>query len=103
MTLSKFSPFMAYLEPKQIVELRKFSKRHKTTMTQVVREALSAKLSSGDVFSAGFNSGVDRCMESISGNTGAQLRFPSGKSVAELLNDELAKLKMAEVSNESDG
>jgi hypothetical protein len=102
MTLSNFKPFMAYLPPSQIAKLKKFAKKNRTTMTQVIRESLDAKMSSGDAYAAGFNAGVNRCIQSISENTGAQLRFPSGRSVAELVTEDFEKLKMVEVANEAD-
>jgi hypothetical protein len=103
MTLSNFKPFMVYLEPAQIALLKKFAKKHKKHMTQVVRESLQAKLSSGDEYSAGFNAGVNKCIDTIMENKAAQLRFPSGRSVAEMAVDDFEKVKMAEVPDETNG
>jgi len=96
MTHSKYKPFMTYLEPPDLNALKKYSKKHNKPMSIIVREALSAKLAEGDPYSAGFNAGVDKSIEMIHNTQGAQLRFPSGTSVAELLENELIKLKMRE-------
>ena len=103
MTFSNFKPFMVYLEPRQIALLKKFSKKNKTTMSQVVREAVEAKMASGDAYSSGFNAGVNKCIQSVNENKGAQLRFPSGRSVAELVTEDFEKIRMPEVAHETDG
>jgi len=101
MTHSKYKPFMTYLEPKDLLALKKHSKKYKQPMSEIVREALTSRLAEGDPFTAGFNSGVDHSIEVILNNQPAQLRFPSGASMAELLEGELLKLKIKEAQIES--
>jgi hypothetical protein len=97
MTHSKYKPFMTYLEPKDMLALKKLSKKHNQPMAVIVREALMSKLTQGDPYTAGFNDGIDKSIEAVHLNNGAQLRFPSGASLAELLENDLIKLKMKEI------
>lgn len=92
MSLSKYKPLMTYLDQGDLNTLKKYAKKNKTTMAQVIREALQAKFAHGDPYSAGFNDGIQKCIDTINTIQGAQLRFPSGKSVAELIEEELDKL-----------
>jgi hypothetical protein len=85
---------MVYLEPKEIKRLKKFSADHKVPMTQVVREAVNARLTVGDAFTNGFNTGIDKAVSAVKSTQWAQMRFPSGRSIAELIDDDLSSLKM---------
>ena len=103
MTRSNFKPFMVYLEPQQISMLKKLSKKSKKSMTQLIRESVDSKLSTGDSYSSGFNAGVNKCSQIVAENKGAQLRFPSGRSIAEMVADDFEKIKMMEAKDETDG
>jgi len=101
---STYKPFMAYLEPKDISKLKRFSKDHKTPMAQVIREAIHARLSSGNQYTNGFNDGLDKAIKTVNGIDAAQMRFPSGMSFAELIEAEISKHIMREVADhEADG
>ena len=82
---------MAYLEPEVILKLKKFSKKSRTTMTEIVRQALNAKMAEGDPYIAGFNDGIRKAALVVSHTEGAQMMFPSGKSFATLVTDEIEK------------
>jgi hypothetical protein len=94
MSLSKYQPVMTYLEQKDIIRLKAYAKKSKVPMAHVIRESLHSKFAKGDPFSAGFNEGVNACIYKIHDIQGAQMRFPSGKSVAELIEEELIHLRM---------
>ena len=94
MTPSKYKAVMTYLEPKDISNLKKYSKKYRVTMAQVIREALTSKFSQGDPFTAGYNSGIESCITAIHEMQAAQLRFPSGTSMSELIEQELLQKKM---------
>jgi len=94
MSLSKYQPVMTYLEPRDITNLKAYAKKSRIPMAQVIRESLHSKFAKGDPFSAGFNEGVNTCINKIYDIQGAQMRFPSGKSVAELIEEELIHLRM---------
>jgi len=92
----QYKPFMAYLEPVEIDKLKKFAKQTKLPMAQIVREAISQRMANGDPYQAGFNAGVDKSIDTVNNMKPAQFRFPSGKSFAEMIDDELNKLKRRE-------
>jgi hypothetical protein len=92
MTFStNYKPFMTYLTPSDIVRLKRFSKSSRTPMSQIVRDALSAKLASGDPYTSGFNAGLKKASDVVFGIEAAQMRFPSGLSFAELVDREVCK------------
>ena len=88
---STYKPFMAYLEPKEIAKLKRFSKTHKVPMAQIIREAIYARLASGDQYTSGFNDGLAKASKVVNGLDAAQMRFPSGMSFAELIETEISK------------
>ena len=92
----KFKPFMAYLDPGVYKDMKAFSKRKRTPMSQLVREAIHARIASGDVYTAAFNAGVKAAMRSATENKASQMRFPSGKTFGELVCDDLEKLLLVE-------
>ena len=95
---SKVKPFMTYLEEKDIDRLKRFAKKKKITMSQVIREALGARMSEGNPYTAGFNDGIDTCIKLVNNNKASQMRFPSGSSFAELMEIDLMKAKILEVT-----
>ena len=100
MTFSiNYKPFMTYLAPKDIVRLKRLSKTTKTPMSQIVRDALSAKLASGDPYTSGFNDGLKKAVDVVSGIQAAQMRFPSGLSFAELVDQEVCKHEIIQGSD----
>ena len=92
MTTSNTRPFMTYISVKDMARLKAFAEASSRSMTQVVREALSAKMSDGDPYTAGFNDGVTASINSVKGIKAAQMRFPSGASFADITEAELEKL-----------
>ena len=92
---NKLKPIMAHVDEKQHIELKLFSEKLGITMSQVVREAIEMRLSTESPYVEGFNAGVDKCISTVNSITAAQMRFPSGKSFAELVCDELANQRMA--------
>ena len=98
MTPFKVKPFMTYLEEKDIDRLKKFAKKKKITMSQVIREGLSARMSEGDPYNAGFKAGIEESIRLIKDNKASQMRFPSGSSFAELMEVDLMKAKILEIA-----
>jgi len=86
-------PFMAYLDYPAYAELKKFSQKHQISMSQLIREGITSRMSGGvDGYRAGFNDGVNSSINVVNENKAAKMRFPSGKSFAELVVDDLKKL-----------
>jgi len=86
---------MAYIENTQYTKLRKLSTKSKIPMSQLIREAIDIRVADNQ-YTAGFNNGLEHAMKLISQNQASQMRFPSGKSFADLLNEELETARMVE-------
>lgn len=93
---NRLKPFMAYLEDAKYTQLKRFSKHSKIPMSQLIREAIDLRISPGDKYTTGFNDGVEAAIKAVSSHEAAQMRFPSGRSFAELINEKLEAMKMAE-------
>lgn len=93
-------PFMAYLDEAQYQRMRKFSVRTRIPMSQLIREAIELRITLGNPYVKGFNAGVEKSMSVVSLNKAAEMRFPSGKSFAELINADLENHMMKEVKDE---
>lgn len=102
MTGPNYKPFMTYLTAQDILRLKKTSKKLKAPMAQIIREAINARLSGGNPYDSGFNDGLTKAINVVSSIQAAQMRFPSGKSFAELVEDEVSKHLIVEVTNEAD-
>jgi hypothetical protein len=82
-----YKPFMTYLSPKEHVNLKKFSKASKVPMSQLVREGVAARLSGENPYNTGFNDGLKKSVEVTKGLKASEMRFPSGKSFGELVEE----------------
>ena len=104
MSTANYKPFMAYLSPKDILKLKKSSKASRSPMSQIIREALDARLTPGNPYTSGFNAGLQKAISVVGGIQAAQMRFPSGLSFAELVDAEVCKhLIQEEVEHETNG
>jgi hypothetical protein len=65
MTPSKKIPFLSYLEPGEYTMLKKYSAQTKTPMTQLMREAVTMRVSSGDQYLTGYNNGITKAIEAV--------------------------------------
>lgn len=100
---NNYKPFLTYLDPHEYAKLKKFAAKNKTPMTQIVREAVTARISGGNPYVNGFNDGLQEAINAVNAMKHAQMRFPSGVSFAQLVSDDLMVRRMKEVKNESDG
>lgn len=89
-------PFMAYIEESQHTAMLRYAKKANVPMSQLVREAISLRIAPSDPYRAGFNDGLNKAIELINANTASKMRFPSGKSFAELINDDIEGARMNE-------
>lgn len=92
---------MTYLTDDEHVRMKKFARTKKITMAQLIREAVASRMTKGHPYTAGFNSGIDKAIDVVNQNQAAKMRFPSGKSFAELIVEELATQKLMEVPDET--
>lgn len=103
MTPSKgkpLKPFMAYIDEEQYARMRKFSTKTRIPMSQLIRESIDMRIATGSQYVEGFNSGIKKAMTIVSSNKAAEMRFPSGRSFAELINEDLEKAGMEQDKNE---
>jgi hypothetical protein len=104
MTNSKnYKPYMTYLLPEEHAGLKKFSKTYKVPMAQLVREGVAARLSSNNPYVSGFNDGLNKAIEMTKSLKASEMRFPSGQSFGELVEDALLSQRIVEVKNEFNG
>jgi hypothetical protein len=87
---------MAYLDPGVYKDMKAFSKRKRTPMSQLMREAIHARIASGDVYTLAFNAGLKAAMKITLENKASQMRFPSGKTFGELVCEDIEKLLLVE-------
>jgi hypothetical protein len=98
---NNYKPFMAYFDPKEYLRLKKFSKETKTPMAQILREAVAQRMSLNNPYTSGFNDGIEACIGLVNDLQAAQMRFPSGKSFAELVEEVLVLKRIVEAPNEA--
>lgn len=98
-----YKPFLTYLAPQEYTKLKKFASKNKVPMTQVIREAITARIVEGNEYVTGFNAGLQEAIKAVNEMKHAQMRFPSGQSFAELVTDDLIVRRMKEAKDEADG
>jgi hypothetical protein len=79
---------MIYVTPTDKESLSKYALDNKMTVSQIVREGVRMRLQGND-FNTGFNDGLNEAIKIVNSTEGAQMRFPSGKSFADLVADNL--------------
>jgi hypothetical protein len=97
---SSLKPHMTYLTFEQYAKLKRFAAKNNTPMAQVIRESIDARIADGDRYSHGYNTALKEAMRVVEDNKAAKMRFPSGKSFAELVNDDIRKLKLESTHEE---
>jgi len=101
MTPSKKIPFLSYLEPGEYTMLKKYSAQTKTPMTQLMREAVTMRVSSGEQYLTGYNNGINKAIDVLKANQASNMRFPSGRSFGEIIEDDLIKEMLTKVPHET--
>jgi len=89
-------PFMAYIDEGQYARMKKFCNKHKIAMSQLIREAIEIRITPGNPYTEGFNAGINAAIKVVADNKASQMRFPSGKSFAELMQEDLEKVLLYE-------
>lgn len=102
MSATNYFPYMTYIVRADHERLKKLAKKSKKPMAQLVREAISSKLSDNDPYTTGFNEGIQKAIDTVSALEVTKMKFPSGLSFAELIENELVKQKMIEASDGKD-
>ena len=95
--MSRFNtahPVMVYVLKEEIANIKAFAKSHSKSVSELVREGLQIRMSDdSDPYRSGFDAGLDAGMSAIKKSNWAQMTFPSGKTLADLLCDELERKK----------
>jgi len=82
------TPVMIYITPEDKDALSAYAQHSNMTASQVVREGLRMRLQGND-FNTGFNDGLNEAMKIANETEGAKMMFPSGKSFADLVCENL--------------
>ena len=97
------APVMIYVESKELASLKIYAKKTRTTMSQIAREGIRMRMSGNeDPYNNGFADGLNMAMELVKKTKGAQMMFPSGKSFAELVCEEIERFRNGRHSNFTD-
>jgi hypothetical protein len=84
-------PVMIYMSPEDRKNLHKYCAKQSIAASVIAREGIRMRLAGEeDVFNKGFNEGLDKAMQIVNATDGAKMMFPSGKSFAELVNENIA-------------
>ena len=86
------APLMIYVPPAELTELKKFAKSAKKPVSHIAREGIRMRLAGeSNPYNSGFDDGLNAAMDVAQKTKGAQMRFPSGASFSEVVEDELIK------------
>lgn len=91
--------FVVYFDESVHRKIKRFAKKAKISMNQLIREGAEQRMANNDPYVQGFNAAVNKAMIVVEENNASKMRFPSGKSFAELINEELERLIKNETSN----
>ena len=88
---SRVKPVMIYLNDQDRSELNAYSKSKKLPVSQLAREGIKMRITSSD-YNTGFNDGLNAAQEVTQSIEGAKMMFPSGKSFADLVCENIQQL-----------
>jgi hypothetical protein len=83
--------FYVYLTLDGDEAVRNYASANNMNLSQLTREALNLRMSTGDQYNAGFNAGLNEAMKIVNNCQGATMMFPSGKSFARVVCDDIEK------------
>jgi hypothetical protein len=79
---------MIYVTPADKEAMSKYALENKMPVSQIVREGVRMRLQGND-FNTGFNAGLQEAIKIAHATDGAKMMFPSGKSFATLVSDNI--------------
>lgn len=95
------APLLIYVQPEELDKLKKHAKTIKKPISQLVREGIRMRLAEENPYTEGFDDGLDTAMDLAKKSKGGQMMFPSGKSFAELVCEEIKGFKINRGKNEN--
>lgn len=91
--LNKKVALMAYIDADQHEQLKKYCEDRGLVMSQMVREGVEMRLNAADQYIAGYNKAIQESQKKVLDNRFAQMRFPDGRSFADIIINELETLR----------
>lgn len=83
---------MIYLDPAEAAVLTDYAAEQEMSASAVVREGLQLRMrDKRDPYITGFNEGLAVAIEVVQTSKGGQMMFPSGKSFAQIVCDDIEK------------
>lgn len=91
------APLLIYVQPEELDKLKKYAKSIRKPVSHIVREGIRMRLAGEqNPYNDGFDDGLRTAMDLAKKSKGGQMMFPSGKSFADLVCEEIAKFKRVE-------
>jgi hypothetical protein len=91
-TRSKKKAVMIYLDPVEAAVLTDYAAEEGMSASGIVREGLQLRMrDKRDPYITGFNEGLNAAIEVVQTSKGGQMMFPSGKSFAQIVCDDIEK------------
>jgi hypothetical protein len=88
----KRTEIMVYVDVDEKERIAKFAEKCGISVGQLAREAFKMRMAGGDdPFNKGFNQGLNEAIRIANVCEGAQMMFPSGKSYAKVVSDDIEK------------
>jgi len=82
-------PLMIYLDKRSQTKLKKFATNNQASVSQIAREGLKMRLTQDHPYNTGWNDALIAAMDVVRKTKGAQMMFPSGKSFADIVCEEI--------------
>lgn len=86
------APVMIYIDHGLNAKWEEAARTKRVSKSQLAREGIEIRLNGGDPFTDGFNHGLASAVEAAHKTDAFKMKFPSGKSFAELLEETVADL-----------
>ena len=96
------APVMIYLPIEEEQEFKEFAKKNKLTNSQVACEGIKMRINGND-YNTGFNDGLQKAVDVVKNMEIAGIRFPSGNSVGDLIENAMLDCFLVENKDETDG
>jgi hypothetical protein len=94
------TPKMIYIPHELVGKFERFADKAKISQSKIACEGIAMRMAGeDDLFNQGFNQGLNEAMKIVRQTDGAKMMFPSGKSFAQLVCDEIERF-MREKSSE---
>lgn len=86
------TPKMIYIPHELANKFEKFAERSNISQSKIACEGIAMRMAGeDDLFNQGFNQGLNEAMRIVTNTDGAKMMFPSGKSFAQLVCDEIER------------